>query len=169
MTLTIDSIILAVPVLIVQQAGRAQLNRRGFQCSLSTWHFSNGESAKRLRKAFFQFSTMVSTSWGQRSNSWKRSLRNIVASDMPFHAPQDRCSPACPDGLRDRTGDAVFTSPFTFIATAEVIQLLGATPVFVDIDPATFNIDPNLFAAAIEASKMVDRRAIRFRKTARGR
>jgi UDP-2-acetamido-2-deoxy-ribo-hexuluronate aminotransferase len=39
-------------------------------------------------------------------------------------------------------GDAVFTTPFTFIATAEVIQLLGATPVFVDIDPRTFNIDP---------------------------
>ena len=39
-------------------------------------------------------------------------------------------------------GDAVFTSPFTFIATAEVIQLLRATPVFVDIDPRTFNIDP---------------------------
>jgi UDP-2-acetamido-2-deoxy-ribo-hexuluronate aminotransferase len=39
-------------------------------------------------------------------------------------------------------GDAVFTSPFTFIATAEVIQLLGATPVFVDIQPDTFNIDP---------------------------
>jgi dTDP-4-amino-4,6-dideoxygalactose transaminase len=48
-------------------------------------------------------------------------------------------------------GDAVFTSPFTFIATAEVIQLLGATPVFVDIDPVTFNIDPNPLAAAIEA------------------
>lgn len=39
-------------------------------------------------------------------------------------------------------GDAVFTTPFTFIATAEVIQLLGATPVFVDIDPKTLNIDP---------------------------
>jgi len=39
-------------------------------------------------------------------------------------------------------GDAVFTSPFTFIATAEVIQLLGATPVFVDIDEGTFNISP---------------------------
>jgi dTDP-4-amino-4,6-dideoxygalactose transaminase len=39
-------------------------------------------------------------------------------------------------------GDAVFTTPFTFIATAEVIRLLGATPVFVDIDPQTFNMDP---------------------------
>ena len=39
-------------------------------------------------------------------------------------------------------GDAVFTSPFTFIATAEVVQLLGATPVFVDIDENTFNINP---------------------------
>jgi dTDP-4-amino-4,6-dideoxygalactose transaminase len=48
-------------------------------------------------------------------------------------------------------GDAVFTTPFTFIATAEVIALLGATPVYVDIDPATCNIDPARLALAVEA------------------
>jgi len=53
-------------------------------------------------------------------------------------------------------GDAVFTTPFTFIATAEVISLLGATPVFVDIDPKTFNIDPAKLALAIKALKSND-------------
>ncbi len=52
--------------------------------------------------------------------------------------------------------DAIFTSPFTFIATAEVISLLGATPVFVDIDPQTYNIDPAKLDLAIEAIKNND-------------
>jgi UDP-2-acetamido-2-deoxy-ribo-hexuluronate aminotransferase len=43
--------------------------------------------------------------------------------------------------LKVGPGDAVFTTPFTFIATAEVISLLGATPVFVDIRADTFNMD----------------------------
>ncbi len=47
-------------------------------------------------------------------------------------------------------GDAVFTTPFTFIATAEVIQLLGATPIFVDIDPKTYNISAALLDKAIQ-------------------
>ena len=49
-------------------------------------------------------------------------------------------------------GDAVITSPFTFVATAEVIRLLGATPVFVDICSDTFNINPALIQEAIQYS-----------------
>jgi UDP-2-acetamido-2-deoxy-ribo-hexuluronate aminotransferase len=45
--------------------------------------------------------------------------------------------------------DEVITSPFTFIATGEMIALLGAKPVFVDIDPRTYNLDPALIEAAI--------------------
>lgn len=46
-------------------------------------------------------------------------------------------------------GDEVITVPFTWISTAEVIAQVGAKPVFVDIDPATYNMNPELLAAAI--------------------
>ncbi|WP_291991146.1 aminotransferase class I/II-fold pyridoxal phosphate-dependent enzyme [Candidatus Accumulibacter sp. ACC007] len=46
-------------------------------------------------------------------------------------------------------GDEVITTPFTFVATAEVIVLLGAKPVFVDIEPDTCNLDANRIEAAI--------------------
>lgn len=46
-------------------------------------------------------------------------------------------------------GDEIITTPFTFVATAEVIVLLGATPVFVDIEPDTCNINASLIEAAI--------------------
>ncbi len=55
-----------------------------------------------------------------------------------------------------KPGDEVITTSFTFIATAEVIALLKLTPVLVDVDPDTFNIDP----AAIEAAITPKTRAI---------
>ncbi|MBN2745847.1 MAG: DegT/DnrJ/EryC1/StrS family aminotransferase [Bacteroidales bacterium] len=48
-----------------------------------------------------------------------------------------------------KPGDEVITSTFTFIATAEVIALLGLTPVLVDVDPETYNIDPEAVRRAI--------------------
>lgn len=59
-------------------------------------------------------------------------------------------------GAGVRPGDEVITTPFTFVATAEVIEHAGARPVFVDIDAATFNLDP----AQLEAKLTERTRAI---------
>jgi len=52
--------------------------------------------------------------------------------------------------LNIKPGDRVFTSAFSFVAAAEAIALLGAKPVFIDIDPVTFNMDPQDLRKKIE-------------------
>ena len=52
-----------------------------------------------------------------------------------------------------KSGDAIITTPFTYIATAEVISLLGATPIFVDVYPETFNINPDKITDAVNKAK----------------
>jgi len=65
--------------------------------------------------------------------------------------PMHCCYPFMAQGIG--SGNNVFITPFTFIATAEVISLLGAIPVFVDIAPQTFNIDPVKLKLAVRAVK----------------
>ena len=54
-------------------------------------------------------------------------------------------------------GDAVFLPAFTYTATAEVPLVLGATPVFVDVDPRTFQIDPAHLAARVAETRAAGR------------
>jgi dTDP-4-amino-4,6-dideoxygalactose transaminase len=57
-------------------------------------------------------------------------------------------------------GDEVITPSYTFTATAEVLSYLGARPVFVDIDPGTFNLNPARIEEALESGKLKRARAI---------
>ena len=64
-------------------------------------------------------------------------------------------------------GDEVITTPFTFFATAESISYVGATPVFVDVEEDTFNMDPTKIEAAITEKRRPSWPFIYFRKLLR--
>src|SRR5690348_18247342 len=59
-------------------------------------------------------------------------------------------------------GDAVFVPAFTFAASAEVVALVGASPVFVDVLEDTFNMDPAGLEAAIAMVRQTDRKSTRL-------
>ncbi|CAG9948839.1 unnamed protein product [Clonostachys rosea f. rosea IK726] len=55
--------------------------------------------------------------------------------------------------LNIQVGDAVFVPTFTFVASVEPVVLLGATPIFLDIEPETFTIDPNLIDQGVKLAR----------------
>lgn len=56
------------------------------------------------------------------------------------------------EGLEIGEGDRVLTTPFTFVATANAIRFTGAEPVFADVDPVTYNLDPSAVRTAFESA-----------------
>lgn len=82
-----------------------------------------------------EFAAKVGSAWGLAVNSATSGLHLALEAS----------------GVK--AGDYVLTSPYTFTATTEVMRYLGAHPLFVDIDPASFHLDPDLVAQALERGK----------------
>lgn len=121
---------MTIPMVDLQQQYarlKPRLDEKLLQC-LSTGHFILGPEVKALEKELSQF---LSTEYAFGLASGTDAL--ILALRAA--------------GIK--AGDEVITTAFTFMATAGAIELLGATPVFVDIDPQTYNIDPLAIEAAI--------------------
>jgi dTDP-4-amino-4,6-dideoxygalactose transaminase len=91
-------------------------------------HFINGPNVQAFEKELAQY---VGTGFGVGVNSGTDALHLALRA------------------LSIGPGDEVITTPFTFVATTEAIGIVGATPVFVDIDPRTYNLDPERLEAAI--------------------
>src|SRR6185437_1383317 len=89
-------------------------------------------------------------SQGPQVAAFEREFAALV--DAPFACAVSNCTTALHLALIAADigpGDEVITASHSFIATANCIRYCGATPVFVDIDPDTFNLDPNRVAEAI--------------------
>jgi len=88
---------------------------------------------------------------GPKTKRFEEDFANFVG--MPYALAVNSCTAGLHLALEAvgiRPGDKVITTPYSFTATAEVIRYLGADPLFVDIDPNTFNIDIHKLAATLD-------------------
>lgn len=88
-------------------------------------------------------------SWALKFPSWKRLAEFVGVRHAIVNASGTDALLMALLALDIQPGDEVITSPFSFFATAEVIALCKARPVFIDIDPLTWNLDPARLEAAI--------------------
>ena len=106
--------------------------------------------ARQERKAVMRVLRSLSLAQGPEVKSFESEFSKIVG-DRDCVAVNSGTSALhlCLISLGIGPGDEVIVPSFTFAATANVIALVGAKPVFVDIDPDTYCIDPALIALAI--------------------
>ncbi len=109
--------------------------RKAVDTVLESQQFILGPSGKRLEKQIAAYSN-VAHGIGVSSGT-DAILVSLMALDI-------------------RQRDGVITTPFTFFSTAGVIARLGATPIFVDIDPNTYNLDPQKLRELLETGCDVD-------------
>ena len=104
------------------------------------------------------FSITASTSWGPRSVRVEGQLAEFTGAAEVVSCSNGTDALWVPLlALGIGPGDAVFLPSWTFTATAEVVCLVGATPVFVDVDLDTMNLSPASLAAAVKAIRQEGR------------
>jgi dTDP-4-amino-4,6-dideoxygalactose transaminase len=93
---------------------------------------------------------------GPKTQRFERDFAQFVG--MPYALAVNSCTAGLHLALESiglESGDKVVTTPYTFTATAEVVRYFGADPVFVDIEPTTFNIDVKKLALVLENTDSV--------------
>ena len=93
---------------------------------------------------------------GPKTQKFERDFAQFV--EMPHALAVNSCTAGLHlalEAIGVKSGDKVVTTPYTFTATAEVARYLDADPLFVDIDPDTFNIDVNKLARILENTERV--------------
>jgi UDP-4-amino-4-deoxy-L-arabinose-oxoglutarate aminotransferase len=91
---------------------------------------------------------------GPKTKQFENDFSNLIGAENAIAV--NSCTAALHlalDAIGLKEGDKVITTPFTFTASAEVIRYLGADPIFVDIDPGTFNIDADKLNDVIKSQK----------------